>query len=105
VPVFTEGLARLRTELDRLGRDPASVTVSMHLEVRLGDRLADAGYWSKAGDGFGDRQPGGGSAEQLAAVLDDYEDAGLQHVVLTPQCRSVAEWEDQLAGLGQLIRR
>jgi len=105
VEVFAAGLALLRREVDRLGRDPAVVTVSMHLEVRLGERIAGAGYWSKAGDGHGERNPRGGSPEQLAGVLDAYEEVGLQHVLLTPQCRSGAEWDEQLDGLAQVLGR
>jgi probable F420-dependent oxidoreductase len=98
VEVFEGYLAKLHAEIDRLGRDPADVTVSMHLEVRLGEQLPP-GYWSREGDGYGDRDVADASPEGLLATLKRYADIGVQHVVLTPQCRSRQEWEEQLDAL------
>lgn len=98
VDVFAANLRKLHAEIERLGRDPADVTVSMHLEIRLGERLAP-GYWSREGDGFGDRDVADGSRAGLADTLCRYAEIGLQHVVLTPQCRSRQEWDEQLDAL------
>lgn len=103
VPAFAERLGFLRAEIDRLGRDPAEVTVSMHLEVRLGEQLAEAGYWSRHGDGYGERDVAGGTPERVAEVLDRYERAGLQHALLTPQCRSAQEWDEHVSGLAEVV--
>lgn len=98
VPVFRGYLDKLHAELDAVGRDPADVTVSMHLEVRLGEQLP-AGYWSREGDGYGERDVADGTRDGLLETLSRYAGIGVQHIVLTPQCRSRQEWDDQLDAL------
>ncbi|HEY8340742.1 MAG TPA: TIGR03619 family F420-dependent LLM class oxidoreductase [Egibacteraceae bacterium] len=104
LPVFRERLAFLRSEIERRGRDPAEVTVSMHMEVRLGPALSRPGYWSQAGDHYGDGDVATGSVEDLAERLAAYADAGLEHVLLTPQCRTGEEWDEHVSALATLLR-
>lgn len=96
--VFAGYLDKLHTEIDRLGRSRDRVTVSMHMEVRLGEQLP-AGYWSREGDGYGDRDVAEGTREGLLDSLSRYSDLGVEHIVLTPQCRSRQEWDEQLDAL------
>jgi probable F420-dependent oxidoreductase len=98
VEVFAERVKLLHAEIDRLGRGRDAVTVSMHLEVRFGEPLP-AGYWSREGDGYGERDVADGTPEGLLRQLGRYADVGVAHVLLTPQCRSRAEWDEQLDAL------
>jgi probable F420-dependent oxidoreductase len=98
VDVFQGYLGKLHDEIERLGRTPADVTVSLHLEVRLGEQLP-AGYWSREGDGYGERDVANGTRDGLLTTLHRYAEIGVQHAVLTPQCRSRQEWDDQLDAL------
>lgn len=102
VAVFAERLADLRAEIEQAGRRPEDVIVSMHAEVRLGDP-AGAGYWSEAGDHHPDAGGLSGSPDRIAAALRAYGEAGLEHVVLTPQCRDEAEWREAVEGLARLL--
>lgn len=104
VDVYAANLATLHAEIDRLGRDRSEVTVSMHMEVRLGEQLP-AGYWSRQGDGYGERDVAEGTPEGLLDTLRRYEAVGAQHVVLTPQCRTRQEWDEQLGALDGLPAR
>lgn len=96
--VFAGHLERLHAEIDRLGRDRAEVTVSMHLEVRLGEQLPP-GYWSREGDGYGARDVADATPGGLLKTLTSYAEIGVEHILLTPQCRSRQEWDDQLDAL------
>lgn len=78
------------------GCDP---TISIHMEVRLGDSLRNGGRWSEVGDGYGDRQMVGGSPEEIAETLSGYIQAGLQHVLMVPLARSAEEWDAHIEGL------
>ena len=98
VDVFKGYLDKLHAEIDRLGRDRSEVTVSLHMEVRLGEQLP-AGYWSRNGDGHGDRDVADGTRDGLLNTLNRYAEIGVQHTVLTPQCRSRQEWDQQLDAL------
>lgn len=104
VEEFGRRLEVLRAELDTLGRDPVEVTISMHWEVVVGKAPPPTGYWSQAGDGYGERRVLAGSAVQMREALHEYEKRGLQHVVLTPQARSAEEWRETVAGLTELSR-
>ena len=54
---FAERLEVLRAEQTATGHCPhGDTTISIHMELRLGDPLADAGRWSVVGDGYGDRE-------------------------------------------------
>ncbi|MGH9245425.1 MAG: hypothetical protein ACRD29_14140 [Acidimicrobiales bacterium] len=81
------------------------MTVSMHLEVGLGREAAATGVWSREGDGHGDRRVSTGTIEGLAAKLSAYAELGLEHVLLTPQCRSVEAWYEHVEALGGLSSR
>ncbi len=96
--VFRERLERLRAhqEESSVGED---VTVSIHLEVRLGDPLGGGGRWSEVGDGYGDRPVTTGSPGEIAEKLAAYVDAGLQHVLMVPLARSNEEWDSHIEGL------
>jgi probable F420-dependent oxidoreductase len=96
--VMARNLDVLRAEIERLGRSWSDVTVSMHMEVRLGEQLPP-GYWSREGDGYGDRDVAEGTPEGLLRSLSSYADLGVQHILLTPQCRSRQEWDEQLDAL------
>ncbi|MFV0463955.1 MAG: TIGR03619 family F420-dependent LLM class oxidoreductase [Nostocoides sp.] len=98
VDVMAQRLEILHAEIDRLGRDRDQVTVSMHMEMRLGEQLP-VGYWSREGDGYGEREVADATREGLVATLRRYEHIGVQHIVLTPQCRSLEEWTEQLDAL------
>lgn len=98
VDVFAGYLDQLHAEIDRLGRQRSDVTVSMHLEVRLGEQLP-VGYWSREGDGYGERDVADATPDGLLATLNRYAKIGVEHIVLTPQCRSRQEWDDQLDAL------
>jgi probable F420-dependent oxidoreductase len=98
VEVMAGHLERLRAEIDRIGRRRDAVTVSMHMEVRFGERLP-VGYWSREGDGYGERDVADGTPEGLLATLHRYAGIGVEHIVLTPQCRSREEWDQQLDAL------
>lgn len=95
VDVFTAHLATLHAEIDRLGRNRSEVAVSMHLEVRLGEQLPP-GVWSREGDGYGERDVADGTREGLLDTLRSYADIGVEHILLTPMCRSRREWDEQL---------
>lgn len=103
VQVFTERLAELRAEMERIGRDPAQVTISMHMEVRLGEAEPSAGYWSEAGDHYGEADVTTGTIDDVAERIAAYADAGLEHVLLTPQCRSPQEWDEHVSALATLL--
>ena len=64
--VFAERLALLRAEQDRLGRPREETTISIHMELRLGDPLDEAGRWSVVGDGYGDREMVIGDVDYVA---------------------------------------
>lgn len=96
--VFAGHLEQLHAEIDKLGRDRSEVTISMHLEVRLGEQLPP-GYWSREGDGYGERDVADGTPEGLLKTLSKYAELGVEHILLTPQCRSRQEWDEQLDAL------
>jgi probable F420-dependent oxidoreductase len=100
--VFAKLRQQLMDEIDHIGRSPSDVTVSMHLEVGLGRESAATGVWSKEGDGYGDRRVSSGSIEGLREELAAYAELGLEHVLLTPQCRSVEEWHEHVDALSTL---
>ena len=100
--VFADRLAVLRAEQDRLGRAPEEITISIHMELRLGDPLDSAGRWSVVGDGYGDREMVIGDVDYVAETLAPYIEAGLEHVLLVPLALSPQEWRhhvEELAGL------
>ncbi len=47
----------LLAEMEKIERNREEVTVSIHMEVTIGDDLDYSG-WSSVGDGYGDRRPG-----------------------------------------------
>ena len=75
----------------------------MHLEVGLGQQAAATGVWSREGDGYGDRRVSSGTIEGLGEELAAYEELGLEHVLLTPQCRSVEDWHEHVDALSTLL--
>ena len=100
--VFAERLEVLRAEQNRIGRAPEGTTISIHMELRLGDPLDSAGRWSVVGDGYGDREMVIGDVDYVAETLAPYIEAGLEHVLLVPLAISPDEWRhhvDELAGL------
>jgi probable F420-dependent oxidoreductase len=103
VEEFGRRLDMLRAELDLAGRDPAEVTVSMHWEVVWGEAPPPTGYWSQAGDGFGERRVLAGRAVEMREAIAAYENLGLEHVVLTPQARSAGDWRETVSGLAELL--
>lgn len=102
--VFAERLAVLRAEQNRLGRPPGETTISIHMELRLGDPLDGAGRWSVVGDGYGDREMVIGSLDHVAETLAPYIDAGLEHVLLVPLALSPDEWRHHIDALAEMIR-
>ena len=104
VAEFRRRLGVLRAEIERLRRDPEEVTVSMHWEVVVGSAEAPTGYWSAAGDGFGERRVLTGSAEAIREAIAVYEREGLEHVLLTPQAKSAEAWRESVAVLTEVTR-
>lgn len=104
VEVFADGLATVRRHAADNGRDPASVTASMHMEVRVGDTPPSAGYWSEAGDHHGEGDVQAGRPADLVATLERYVEAGLEHVCLTPQCHTADEWRRHVPALAEVVR-
>ena len=105
VGVFAENLRTLRAEISALGRSDDEVTVSMHMEVRVGDDTPPAGYWSEAGDSHGAGDVQTGSVARICETLERYAAVGLEHVVLTPQCHSADEWREHVGALAELLPR
>ncbi|MCY3578741.1 MAG: TIGR03619 family F420-dependent LLM class oxidoreductase [bacterium] len=101
--VFAERLEVLRAEQDRLGRTPGETTISIHMELRLGDPLDSAGRWSVVGDGYGDREMVIGDIGHVVDTLAPYIDAGLEHVLLVPLALSPDEWRNHVDALAELI--
>ena len=104
--VFSERLARLHEEMDKIERPREEVTISVHMEVSVGG-LPYSG-WSTVGDGYGDRQPVSGSIEEVAALIAEYDDAGLDHILMTPVVRGAELWDEMAEDLGavmHLLRR
>lgn len=104
VEEFKRRLEMLHRELDATGRDPSEVTVSMHWECAVGAVQVSTGYWSREGDGYKERPVLTGPPNQMREAIADYEAAGLQHILLTPQARDAAEYRDQVEGLVAVMR-
>lgn len=104
VEVFTENLATLHREMAAIDRDPSTCTISMHMEVRLGDTPPPAGYWSEVGDHHGEGDVQGGTPQEILDALHTFDEAGLEHVCLTPQCHSAQEWREHTELLGDVVR-
>lgn len=104
VDVFKGHLRQLREEMDALGRDHADCTISMHMEVRVGDTAPTAGYWSEAGDHHGEADVQTGTPDKIIDTLGEYEQAGLEHVCLTPRCHTADEWRDHTEQLAEVVR-
>ncbi len=102
IDVFSERLAKLHEEMDRSERPLSEVAVSTHMEVTIGG-LSYSG-WSTVGDGYGDRQPVAGSVEEVAAVVDEYRSAGLDHILMTPVVRGSEAWDEMVEELGAVMR-
>jgi probable F420-dependent oxidoreductase len=102
IDVFSERLAKLHEEMDRIERPHSEVAVSTHMEVTIGG-LSYSG-WSTVGDGYGDRQPVAGSVEEVAAVVDEYRSAGLDHILMTPVVRGSEAWDEMVEELGAVMR-
>ena len=91
--MLAEQLARVRVELEKAGRDPSTIDVSMLGGIRLGDS-----------------PPGspapliGGSAAQIVDQLGEYERAGLHHLIATPWRVGATEQtpEQLIEGMQQL---
>jgi probable F420-dependent oxidoreductase len=69
-----EQLTLVRAEMEKRGRDPGMIEVSMLSGIRIG----------------GDTPPGatpviGGSTQQIIDRLGEYRDAGLHHLIATPR--------------------
>lgn len=71
--MLQEQLARVRGALEKAGRDPYAIEVSMLGFIRLGDGPVGS-------------VPAliGGSSDQIVERLHEYERAGLQHLIATP---------------------
>ncbi len=107
--VFKERLDRLRSHQQEQQEQPeqrrqrdhrdGGPTISIHMEVRLGDSLSGGGRWSEVGDGYGDRQMLCGTPAEIVETLDGYVKAGLRHVLMVPLARSTEEWDTHIEGL------
>lgn len=102
--VFAERLERLRGFMDDVGRDPADVTISIHMEVRIGDPVGEGSRWSEVGDGYGDRAMISGDAGEIAARVGDYVEHGLEHVALVPIAATRDEWSEHVDVLAETRR-
>jgi probable F420-dependent oxidoreductase len=72
-PQVAQELAIVRAEVERVGRDPAEIVVSM-----LGPAVIIGGEPSPDG------AAAAGNAEQIVSRLKEYEAAGLQHAIIFP---------------------
>ena len=98
---FKRRVLMLLAELEKIERDRAEVTVSIHMEVTIGDGLDYSG-WSSVGDGYGDRRPVTGRPEDVAGLLVDYAEAGLDHVLVTPVVRGARAWDEMILDIAAL---
>jgi len=73
---FEAALARLRAELDRLGRDPDEVELSASIAC-----VVDG--WREVPGGFREPEVSVGPPEKIAEVIATYAQAGAQHVILS----------------------
>ena len=99
---FAQRTSDLHDRINKRGRSVEDVTVSIHMEVTLGEGSPYSG-WSKVGDGYGDRRPVTGGPADVAALLLEYEAAGLEHVLATPVVRGVEAWDEMVHGLAEVI--
>ena len=99
--VFAERLGELRACEQDVADDSRTVA-SIHMEFRFGSPLDGGGRWSEVGDGYGERPIATGTVPQLAELLADYIEAGLQHVLLVPLARSEAEWATHIDAAAEL---
>ncbi len=102
IDVFSARVAALGEEVERSGRDPKSVAVSIHMEVAFGESRYSG--WSKVGDGYGDRRPVAGAPTDVAELLAEYVAAGLDHVLGTPVARGERAWDEMVLGLAEVKR-
>lgn len=102
--VFAERLEALRGLMDEVGRDRAEVTISLHMEVRIGEPVGEGSRWSEVGDGYGDRAMITGDAEEIADRVRDYVAHGLEHVELVPIAATRDEWSEHIDVLAQTRR-
>ena len=98
---FKRRVVTLLAEMEKIERDREKVTVSIHMEVTIGDGLDYSG-WSSVGDGYGDRRPVTGRPEDVAELLADYAEAGLDHVLVTPVVRGERAWDEMILGIAAL---
>lgn len=98
---FTRRTDALAVATEQIGRDRSEVTVSVHMEVTLGDGLDYSG-WSSVGDGYGDRRPVTGGPNEVAELLQTYAAAGLDHVLATPVIRGKALWDAMVPALAEV---
>jgi probable F420-dependent oxidoreductase len=103
VDEFARRVNDLKELIERKGRSPFAVTMSIHMEVTLGEGLPYSG-WSKVGDGYGDRSPVTGSPAEVAELLAGYAAVGLDHVLATPVVRGAEAWDDMVEGLAEMMR-
>jgi len=101
---FAEGLAAIRAECERGGRDPAGVEPAVLLPACIDERAGDARHLVQEhltiryGRAFADHVVTGyclaGTAAQLVDRLGEYVEAGARHIVFTPAGRAEAMQED-----------
>ena len=73
---FAGALARLRVELDRAGRPRDAVETSASVACVIDG-------WRRVDGGFSEPEVAVGDAEQLAALIRRYSDAGAQNVIVS----------------------
>jgi hypothetical protein len=88
--------------MEAIGRPPDEVTISIHMETRLGAPLDSGRRWSSVGDGYGDRRPVAGDVDHIVETLAPYREEGLEHVLLVPLATSDAEWRESVEGMAEV---
>ena len=96
---FKRRVVTLFAEMEKIERNREEVTVSIHMEVTIGDDLDYSG-WSSVG--YGDRRPVTGRPEDVAELLVDYAEAGLDHVLFAPVVRGERAWDEMILGIAAL---
>jgi probable F420-dependent oxidoreductase len=98
---FRDGLAKAREYAEKAGRDPNAITAAIYQFVALADTYEEAKRvaiedlsrrYNQPFDKIVDRYVVMGNADDCARRLADFAEAGVQHLVLVPIIRTVADF-------------
>ena len=83
---YVQGLSSLRGQLEQAGRDPAGVELSVRLDVDTG------------------AAPEGALLDALADLIQRYEHAGVEHVVLALKGGEVSRLREWMTAIARMMR-